>query len=43
MNHYAIYIWSCYLLAFFLLGIQSIVVFLEWQKALKSLKNKKPL
>lgn len=42
MSYYALYIWPCYLLTFFLLGLQSILAFVEWQKCLKLLRDKNP-
>lgn len=35
MNHYAIYIWPCYIFAFFLLGLQVILVVIAWKMAVK--------
>jgi len=35
MSHYAVYIWPCYGLAFFLLGMNIILVAVEWRRIAK--------
>jgi len=47
MSSYAVYIWSCYIFAFCLLGGQVVFAFQEWKtvckKTLKSFRDKNAL